>query len=594
MTDPDWPESSDITKFIQSWLYLLSTSASMKMTSQIPQEDFLDFFVNNSTWSLLKFLKYRAGTESFTYEKDKEHLLYRSALISISTEQAQTCLLTFEPAGFVLAGERGVHLPSAPLNILHVSCHDATDWKRERSSKSVGNFWNEIEKNRLNDNIEKSSLEYINETISDAVKDSKTARNYLSDELESFVTNSKKRDCSLMENSQDQSNFHIPDHNKKTRKDMSNVSFDEYINAINAVNSIQNNNESAHTNPLWWGVLDFREENLSPSPSLPRAKNFLSANEVNRLMKALLLSEIVSLQLLAKECGARGIVGVHDLLQRFVNKMQDVDDKKIIQDNLANVDADDDTTIYVGKYIEDTYEWICRFHGQCQSERTVDMFLVGPCAKTPQTIFTYGENHSDADRDDKTARSQNSRVGKSCDFLYWSSSREVGIGENSGPTHKDNHDKARTDFVDVIKVCRAQHIELMIQMIEQSGRNPLPESLQKAMASILIPFYHIIGMRIRFYLLFQISGDLYGIWDWASEYLPTKDADVGEIALLCKRFLVHGYLIERVGRMTNILAKKAKTFKDKKDKITGASEPSQPIVELNKFRTPVKDKKSAK
>ncbi|CAJ0648360.1 12812_t:CDS:10 [Entrophospora sp. SA101] len=456
-------------------------------------------------------------------------------------------------------------------------------------------------------------LEYINETIGDSVKDSKTARNYLSNELESFVTNSKKRCCSPMENSQDHSNFHTPDHNKKTRTDMSNVSLDEYIDTINAVNSIQNNKESAHTNPLWWGVLDFREENVSPSPHLPRAKNFLSANEINRLMnitesaiqeesekisksaksllEALLLSEIVSLQFLAKECGARGIVGVRDLLQRFANKMQDVNDKKIIQDNLADVDADDDTTIYVGKCIEDSYEWISRFHGQCQSERTVDMFLVGPCAKTPQTIFTYGENHSDADREDKTARSQNSRVGKPCDFLYWSSSREAGIGENSGPTHKDNHDKARTDFVDVIKVCRAQHIKLVIQIIEQSGRNPLPGSLQKAMASILIPFFHVIGMRIRFYLLFQISGDLYGIWDWASEDLPTKDADVGEIALLCKRFLVHGYLIERVGRMTNILAKKSKTLKDK---ITGASESSQSTVKLNKFRTSVKEKKPAK
>ena len=65
----------------------------MKMASQ---EDYLDFFKNNSTWSLLKFLKYREGTESFTYEKDKEHMLYRSALISLSNEQAQTCLLTFE------------------------------------------------------------------------------------------------------------------------------------------------------------------------------------------------------------------------------------------------------------------------------------------------------------------------------------------------------------------------------------------------------------------------------------------------------------------------------------------------------------------
>ncbi|CAB4445292.1 unnamed protein product [Rhizophagus irregularis] len=513
----------------------------------------------------------RMGTKSFTYEKDKEHMLYRSTLISLSNEQARTCLLAFE----------------------------------EKTSQSVESFWNGIEKNRLNDNIEKRSLEYINETIDDSVKDSKTARNYLSNELESFVTNSKKRDCSPMENSRD-SNFHTPVHNKKARTE---TSLDKYINAINAVNSIQNNTESAHTDPLWWGVLDFREENVSPSPSLPRAKKFLPDDEIDRLMnmmkstireeseklsksaksliEALLLSEIVSLQLLAKECGARGITGVCDLLQRSSDKIQDVVDvdKKIIQDCLANIDFDDETAIYVGRCIQNTYEWIRCFHGQCNSERTVDMYLVGPCAKTPKTIFIYGENHSDADREDKTDRSGTSRVGKPCDFLYWSSSREAGIGENSGPTHKDNHDKARTNFVDVIKVARAQHIELEYQIIEQSGRSPLPESLQKAMTSILIPFFHIVGMRIRFYLLIQISGDQYGVWDWASEYLPTKDTDMGEVALLCKRFLVYGNLVERVGRASSILAKRAKIFKEE---ISRSDETSQPTVGLDKFRTPVK------
>ncbi|CAB4396798.1 unnamed protein product [Rhizophagus irregularis] len=139
------------------------------------------------------------------------------------------------------------------------------------------------------------------------------------------------------------------------------------------------------------------------------------------------------------------------------------------------------------------------------------MYLVGPCAKTLKTIFIYGENYSDVDREDKTDCSKTSRVGKPCDFLYWSSSQEAGIGENSGPTHKDNHDKARTNFVDVIKVARAQRIELEYQIIEQSGRSPLPESLQKVMTSILIPFFHIVVMRIQFYLLIQISGDQYGV-----------------------------------------------------------------------------------
>ncbi|CAH1769954.1 14657_t:CDS:2, partial [Entrophospora sp. SA101] len=174
--------------------------------------------------------------------------------------------------------------------------------------------------------------------------------------------------------------------------------------------------------------------------------------------------------------GAHGIAGLCNLLQASAEKMQN-DDKKIIQDYLVNIDAEDDVTIYVGKCIED-----------------------------------IGENQSDADHEDKTEHSGTSCVGKACDFLYLSSSHESGIRENTRPTHKDNHDKSISNFIEIIK---------------------------------------IIGMKIRFYLLFQINRDLYGIWDWASDTFPEKDESVRE------------NLLERVGRLTNILTKEAKGFKHK-------------------------------
>ena len=43
---------------------------------------------------------------------------------------------------------------------------------------------------------------------------------------------------------------------------------------------------------------------------------------VESFLEALLLSEIVSLQLLVKECGAREVAGICELLKRSVNKMQ--------------------------------------------------------------------------------------------------------------------------------------------------------------------------------------------------------------------------------------------------------------------------------
>ncbi|CAB4418926.1 unnamed protein product [Rhizophagus irregularis] len=387
----------------------------------------------------------------------------------------------------------------------------------------------------------------------------------------------------------------------------------KYDTVIKAIKIIQSDNNAAYINPLWWGVLDFREENIHPAPNHLRVKNFLPENEINRhkdmiknivleekgkisksansFFEILLLCDTVNLQLLAKEYGARGVAGICNLFKRTVDEIEDDNKQITVQDHLENVDPDDDDTIYIGKCIQDADVWIRCFHGKCYSERTIDMFLIGPFSKTPNTLFTYGENHSSADREDKAKRSGTDRTGKACDFLYWSMDREVGVGENSGPSHRENHDKVKTNFIDVIKVSKAQHLELKAQLIEQSGINPLPEDLQNALESIVIPFFQIIAMQIRFYILFQINGDLYGFWDWASEKLPTKNEDVNELVLLCKQFLIYGNLVDRVGRTAEICEKKAKDFKYK---ITEESSQITTIktVHLDKFQTPVRPSRS--
>ncbi|CAG8467291.1 11847_t:CDS:10, partial [Cetraspora pellucida] len=61
---------------------------------------------------------------------------------------------------------------------------------------------------------------------------------------------------------------------------------------------------------------------------------------------------------------------------------------------------------------------------------------------------------------------------------------------------------------------------------QESGINPLPSEIQNDLKLISIPFFQVIGMRIRFYILIQIDGDLYGIWEWSSQNLPTKEDDI--------------------------------------------------------------------
>ena len=108
--------------------------------------------------------------------------------------------------------------------------------------------------------------------------------------------------------------------------------------------------------PLWWGVVDLREERVAPSPDLPHAKHFLPDTEVSQLqqlaanivkeeshinslavelLEALLSSKTIGLKTLAKEYGAYGVVGVCKILGK--------------EHILKDFDAYDDDAIYIGK-----------------------------------------------------------------------------------------------------------------------------------------------------------------------------------------------------------------------------------------------------
>ena len=75
----------------------MSTAASMKETLQL--QVLLDgFFKKNKIWSLASFLMYRAKVDEFTYDKVREHNLYKKSLTLLSrdNDQARICLNNFE------------------------------------------------------------------------------------------------------------------------------------------------------------------------------------------------------------------------------------------------------------------------------------------------------------------------------------------------------------------------------------------------------------------------------------------------------------------------------------------------------------------
>jgi len=111
--------------------------------------------------------------------------------------------------------------------------------------------------------------------------------------------------------------------------------------------------------------------------------------------------------------------------------------------------------------------------------------------------------------------------------------------------------------------------------VEESRNNPLPPTIQDALKLVTIPFFHVIGRRIRFYLLAQLNGDVYGVWEWGTERLPTKDTDVADVVLLCKKFLIHrvSFFVLFLFCLCSILSYSS----DFLIEITESSQPSRPF-----------------
>ncbi|KAG9299706.1 hypothetical protein G9A89_013066 [Geosiphon pyriformis] len=281
--------------------------------------------------------------------------------------------------------------------------------------------------------------------------------------------------------------------------------------------------EGYHINTSHTLVL-FGEENVAPCPDLPRAETFLPADTVARInpsAAALLDAEVGSLKTLGKEFMARGLSGLCSLLAKGYQLNDKEEDNAIeeVQLLLKKIEIDDDDTGYIARCLMDVDTWVRVYGGYW-------------------TMFIYRENHSDADHEEKMSRSNCIRSGKACDFIFLNRNREGGVGENTGPKYHDHHDKAKTNFVDIIKVARAQHIRFQTELVQQTGFNPLPPILRKALNEIPVSFFQIIGMRIRFYMLLKVNGDIFAFWEWASEDLPESDTDV-EVVQLCKAFITH-------------------------------------------------------
>ena len=68
-----------------------------------------EFFEVTPYWSLIGFLQYREGTDSFTYDKRREHKLYVKVLDALPKNdvRVQECLADFEVEYIITINDGG-------------------------------------------------------------------------------------------------------------------------------------------------------------------------------------------------------------------------------------------------------------------------------------------------------------------------------------------------------------------------------------------------------------------------------------------------------------------------------------------------------
>ncbi|CAI2189139.1 12391_t:CDS:2, partial [Funneliformis geosporum] len=130
-----------------------ATTEEEDISLEIQLQIIENFFEKNTNWLLIKFLNYRAKDDEFTYDKRKEHLLYKSVLSLLSKDyaQAQKYLSSFEAYAIAIT-QLDAYVPTS----YQTSCHVMN----EKTSEVVNIFWNSIDKKLCDSKIEHVETNY--------------------------------------------------------------------------------------------------------------------------------------------------------------------------------------------------------------------------------------------------------------------------------------------------------------------------------------------------------------------------------------------------------------------------------------------------
>ncbi len=171
---------------------------------------------------------------------------------------------------------------------------------------------------------------------------------------------------------------------------------------------------------MCWGIVDFRANNVAPCPSINRASKYFSEDDIQKIQKIaidtvkkqssfnnsvksfieIILSNSFSICKLAKCKRANGISGLLSFLygenqENGLINIHDADTQYIAECLDATyvlacvlifcISLTRIIAIFVGSFHSDA--WIRDYNATSRSERTVDVHLIAPFARTPNTIF---------------------------------------------------------------------------------------------------------------------------------------------------------------------------------------------------------------
>ncbi|RUP50052.1 hypothetical protein BC936DRAFT_140543 [Jimgerdemannia flammicorona] len=240
-----------------------------------------------------------------------------------------------------------------------------------------------------------------------------------------------------------------------------------------------------------------------------------------------------------------------------------------ITNDLTSLSGEDGEIQWVFRAIEDCLTVIrSGFLLTELTERDVDVHLIRPFFNIlwEEIHLHYGEGESRVSRFRREEGKTTAKpVGDRFDWLFSNyqlfpdnvRGLELGIAQNSGPTHLEAADKSRADLVKAVKTARDQLNHIIRTIQNDYGSADLSERLRSGIAALSVVAVHVVGFRIMVNIVFHVGSNVFAIAEMGSAYLPHSIESIHDTLSMCRLTLKIKSLIARSKKLVQALRAEA-------------------------------------